>query len=342
MDTRSSGQLKLNWSIRWLAWVAAMAALPVLAIAQDASSPDPPSIEFPDTWIGGDGVQVEHLRGKAALLYFYEEGCPKCKDRWPGLMELAGRYEHQPIVFIAVNSGTPAPQVAAYARSVGLTWPVIVDLDRSFEQACGVGEISLQNIVQVAYLTPDGEIRRGSWSRMEETIERALEGAAWHVDPQDVPPELWPVWRSIEFGQYAPVAQALARARSSRQPDIKETAEKLTDVVGVQAGDALSAAESEAQQSKYRAHAQYATITDRFAGYPAADEANTAARRLMRDAEYRQELSALRQLEKQAANLNSPREAIRQRAIAAIERIIDEQPPESEPARVGRALLAVR
>jgi thiol-disulfide isomerase/thioredoxin len=297
---------------------------------------DPPPLEFPSLWIGSNPIEVADLKGKAALLYFFEESCPKCKGFWPALMAMAQKYADKPIAFVAVNSGTPAPLVAEYARSVRLSWPVIVDLDRSFERACTVGEISLQNVRQISYITAEGEYQRGNFNKLEDTIERALKGARWEIDPAEIPPELWPVWRSIEFAQYAPAAQPLAKARNARSAEVKAAAEKLAKLVDAKAAEALAAAKEE--KSKIRAHELYAAVARRFEGYPPGDEAAAAQREIARDPGYRQELAAIKQLERQRRMANSAKPAVRERARAAIQKIIDEN-PDGEAARLGREML---
>jgi thiol-disulfide isomerase/thioredoxin len=329
-----------NWPARCLASCAAPLAVAAAALAQQAAwDESAPPLQFPNVWIGTAPIQLEDLKGKAAILCFYEESCPKCRGRWPGMQAMAQKYADKPIAFVAVNSGTPAPLVAQYARSVGLTWPVIVDLDRSFESACknvGVGEISLQNVMKVAYITADGKVYPGNYAKLDDTIERALKGASWHIDPSEIPEELWPVWRSIEFAQYAPAAQALAKARNSRKAEVKAAAAKLAELVDRQAADDLTAAKAET--SKVRAYQQYAAIARRFAGYPAASEAVAAGREIAKDPAYRKELAVVKQVERQRALANSPTSAVRERATAAIKRIISEH-PDSEAARLGRQIL---
>ena len=134
-------------------------------------------VEFPSVWVNSEPISAESLRGKAVFLYFFEESCPSCRARWPSIMEKASAYEQEPILFVAVNSGSSKQDVEAYARSVNLTWPIIVDQDRSFEKKADIVEVSLQNVMQVAYLTPDGALRHGSWAEIEATVDRALEGA---------------------------------------------------------------------------------------------------------------------------------------------------------------------
>ena len=74
---------------------------------------------------------------------------------WPGLQAVARKFQDKPVLFLAVNSGTPRLQVQSYLRKNRVTWPAIADTDRSFERGCGVPPISLKNIYQVRIMKPD-------------------------------------------------------------------------------------------------------------------------------------------------------------------------------------------
>ncbi|MEX2113093.1 MAG: TlpA disulfide reductase family protein [Pirellulales bacterium] len=312
---------------------------PSAVTAQLLTAPSPnKDFEFPSTWLNTTPPTKHGLSGKGVLLYFFEETCPRCKAQWPALLDVAEKHRNDPIAFVAVNSGTPAATLQAYARTVNLTWPILVDLDRSFEKTVGINEISLQNIVQVCYISSDGTLKPGRWSDLEDTISKALEGARWKIDPAEIPDELRAAWRSIEFGNDAMAAPAVQKALGSRKIEIKSAAQKLADVVATQAKADMDAAQAEAAQSKYRAYERYGAIAERYAGYPIVAEANAARRQLGGDPDLRKEIVAIKAIEKQRPLVASNKPAVRQRAIAAIQTII-EQNPASEAARIGREVL---
>ena len=315
-----------------------------LAVAQDSTTARSDEqtgtkLEFPSVWVNSDPVSLESLRGKAVFLYFYEETCGKCKGKWPSVIDTANKYEDEPIVFIAVNSGTSKAEVEQYAQSVQLPWPVIVDADRSFERKCDVGEISLQNITQFSYVTAGGELARGDWSDMDGTIHRALEGAKWNVDPAKIPGDLRSLWRNLEFSHFADSRATLAKALALRKPDIKKAAQTLSDSVDERIERNLAAADkSKDGGHRLAAYQRYRALVEKFPGYPAAAPAVAARRELAKDPALKKEMTALKQFEKQRNLANSPKPAVRDKALAAIQRIVDEQ-PDSEAARLGRELL---
>jgi thiol-disulfide isomerase/thioredoxin len=306
-----------------------------LALSQSTAAAEP-AVVFPADWVGSPPLTAEALRGKAALLYFYEEQCPGCKAKWPKILEAARAYQEQPILFVAVNSGTSRADVEQYVREVGLEWPVIVDVDRSFEAACGITEVNLQNICQVAFLNAQGEVLLGSWSDLEGTATRALQGAKWNIDPSDIPDDLKPVWRSIEFGEYAAVGPELVKAKTSRKAEVKSAAAKLLGVVDSQIETELAAAAAE--PTPYRAFEHYTTIVARFAGYPAVNKAVSARRELAKKPAYKKELAGIKQFEKQRQLAASDKPALRERALAALRKLAADA-PDSEAGRRAQELI---
>ncbi|HEY2841481.1 MAG TPA: TlpA disulfide reductase family protein [Pirellulales bacterium] len=313
-----------------------------LALAQappDGKLPTLSRFEFPNQWVGSDPMTVASLRGKGVFLYFFEENCGKCKSKWPELMAIAAKHEDEPIVFLAVNSGTSPQEMAAYKNSVQLEWPVLVDSDRSFERLCDVGEISLQNVMQVATIKADGQLSRARWDDIEGSIQSALKGAKWNVDPEEIPEDLKPVWRNLEFSNYADAASALNKALKSPKPALKAAAEKLAAPVNEKiAKDLAAAAKAASENRPSEAYDMYGAVAEQFAGFPAAEPATLRRKEISKDPAFKKELLGLKQLEKQRPLLDSPKPAVRDRARVAIQKMIDAQ-PEGAVAQAGRKLL---
>lgn len=185
---------------------AFLLATPDVVLAQGPNSSGADEFKLPADpamWVNSGPITSDALKGKAAFLWFYEEGCPTCRKKWPEMIELSKKFQDQPIVFIGVNSGNPRGAVEQYLRSVRVGWPTIVDMNRQLEQAAGVDEISLQNIHQAKIITANGQLGDGNWSNLSETVERALAGAKWMVPPDEVPAPLKQAWLNIEFNQFA-------------------------------------------------------------------------------------------------------------------------------------------
>ena len=147
--------------------------------------------------------------------------------KWPEMLAVASKFQGKPIAFIAVNSGTSRGSVASYLRQNRVTWPTIVDADRSFETRCSVPKVSLENIWQVRIISPDGKMTLGNPGDLQGAAERALVGAKWNIDPAEIPKLLQPSWAAVEFGNYSAAAASLKRYLKSRKPENKTAAQTL-------------------------------------------------------------------------------------------------------------------
>jgi thiol-disulfide isomerase/thioredoxin len=249
-------------------------------------------------WINSPPISSEALRGKAAFIWFYEESCPRCRAKWPELLALANQYQGRPIVFIAVNSGTSRASVQQYARDARISWPIIVDTDREFERQAGVGQISLQNIWQAGLITSEGNFQRGNYSQLEETVERALQDAAWKVEPAEIPPALRPAWLAIEFGNYAAAGPLVKKSLNSPKTDVKEAAVKLNEAVTTLADKQIEAAQQALQRGdKWQAYKLYQQVRVTYAGFQPADDAVQQTKDLADDEQVKRELIAQKSLD---------------------------------------------
>ncbi|SFJ37042.1 TlpA family protein disulfide reductase [Planctomicrobium piriforme] len=289
----------------------------VMALGLTARADDGFSLPAdPAQWINSGPISMESLKGKSAFLWFYEEGCPNCRRKWPDLVQLSQQYQGQPIVFIAVNSGNPRQAVEQYIRGVDVPWPVIVDPLREFEKACGVNEISLENIHQVMVIDPNGRLASGDWSDLPATVDSALNGAKWNLDPKEIAQPLLPAWQSIEFGDYASAATALKKALKSSKPDVKASATKLSDYVNADMQKRLEpAAGVDDAWLKYKT---YKEVNERFAGYELPEEVTSGLKRLAVDPAVKGQIAAYRQFIQIKNSLQSNNPTIRNGALARL------------------------
>jgi thiol-disulfide isomerase/thioredoxin len=301
----------------WLAFVTSTVA------AQSTDATTFPS--DPNQWSNSGPLTAEALRGKGAFLWFFEESCPKCRGKWPEMMATAKKFEGQPVVFIAVNSGNTRSAVQTYAREVGLNWSVIVDADRSFEKQHGIDNISLNNIYQARYITADGKARDGSWNDIEGTIKNALNGAAWKVEPKLIPAALRDAWVAIEFGNYGAAGAMVKKPLGSSKSDVKEGAQALLSVVQkeIDASAAKFQQAVDAQQTwKACEVADQMALT--FRGFDLPAELVKSRKQLATDPQVKAAQVALKGLEAARRQLNSNNDAARKNATATLEKIVQD------------------
>ncbi len=229
-------------------------------------------IEFPaspDRWLNSAPLSLDGLKGKGIVLYFFEEECPNCRDKWPALLAMAKSMQAEPVIFIAVNSGNSPDQVKSYLKQNNIDWPVIVDTDRSFEQTTLADQISLGNIIQIGVLTASGDWHQAAIQQLNLAAKSAAEKGHWKVDPAIVPAELQQAWRKIEIGNYADASRAVMQAGSAGDETSKAAAKQLFAAVK-QSMDAELAEAGKLMKSNqnWPAYKALEILQAKYDGYP--------------------------------------------------------------------------
>jgi thiol-disulfide isomerase/thioredoxin len=283
---------------------------------------------------------LQALAGKGAVLYFYEEDCPRCRGRWPAVLAVAQKYEGKPVIFLAVNSGNSRQAVEQYTREVRLPWPTIVDTSRELERQAGVGELSLQNIYQAGVITSEGKFRRADASNLEGAADAALAGAKWLVDPVGIPLPLRSAWLAIEFGNPAAAAVTVKKGLASSKADIKEGAGKLNAAVQAMFGSLVDAAkQAEAAGNKWAAYKSYQTAVEKYGGYDLPPEVRTTQKQLLDDEGVKKQLLAQKGLEAAVRSLRSPSSSARRGAVTRLKKLVEDF-GETDAAAEAHKLIA--
>lgn len=305
--------------------------------AQENGAPTLPS--DPSMWVNSAPISMQALKGKAALLWFYEEDCPRCRAKWPEMINLSKKFAGQPIVFIAVNSGNSRPDVAGYLREVSVPWPTIVDPTRAVEKQWGIPEISLQNIYQARTIGPDGRVQPASADNLEGAAEAALAGAKWNVDPSSIPAALKPAWSAVEFGDYKEGAALIKKNLASNKPELKQGAATLRDYVQTKIDEGVATAKSAADSgNRWQAYKAYDEVATQFKGYELPPEVTTELKQLAANEQVKRELAALKQLTAAKKSLGSTARAGRVGAVNRLKKLVQES-PDSDAAKEAAELL---
>jgi thiol-disulfide isomerase/thioredoxin len=81
--------------------------------------------------VGGGEIDLTNLRGKAVWVNFMGTYCPPCVDEFPLMNGFAARYADDGLVVLAIDVEEEEGVVAAFAQSLGTTFPLGLDLDGS-------------------------------------------------------------------------------------------------------------------------------------------------------------------------------------------------------------------
>ena len=319
--------------------MAVVDARVALAQLPSATAERPPLPTAPEQWANSSPLTYEGMQGKAVVFWYFEEGCPTCAKKWVGLKELAEAHADDPVLFVGVNSGTESRQLAGYMQKNGVDWPVIADFDRSFERASGINEISLQNINQVKVLTADGSFVNGRWDDLPGTVEKALEGAAWKAKYDRVNPAFHAAVRRMEYGDYRPAAQAIAKGLRDKSPEIKKGAAQLQAAIEKKMMQAVDEATAGAKGDAWTRYTSLEAVADRFAPQPLPKEAAAELKKLERDPAVQNELKAAKAVSVNEELLASQEPRDRQRAIKVLNKVVASY-PETRGAAKAKELLA--
>lgn len=96
------------------------ADLPVAPVPA-AAAPD-----FSLPTLDGQSVSLSQFRGKPVLINFWATWCPYCREELPALQATADRYGDD-IVILAVDSKESGETVRAFAETMALTFPILLD-----------------------------------------------------------------------------------------------------------------------------------------------------------------------------------------------------------------------
>ena len=283
---------------------------------------------------------MESLKGKGVFLWFFEETCPKARAAWPKLMSAAEKHADDPIVFIAVNSGNPRLSMQSYAQTNRIAWPILVDPTRKFEQVAQVNEISLQNIYQARIITPDGRLQPARWDDVEGSIQQALEGAAWQIEPAAIPEPLRRAWLAIELGDFGTAAPLIEKSLKSTDAEQKRAAKQLQAAIEKNLREDFDAAKSASIESTWAEYQALAQIRKRFEGIKLPPDVLARSKELAADPGVRKELAAAKLFENASKMYASGTPNLKRRSVELLEKIVMAS-PETEAAKKAQEVLTM-
>ena len=121
---------------------AGLAAAP--ALSQGLTGPayavtawsGPTAFSLVDT--AGKAWRQSDLAGKAVLLNFWASWCEPCRAEMPTLQQVADLYGPDKLLVLAINFKEPAARAIQFAKTTGITMPVLLDTDGKAARQWGV------------------------------------------------------------------------------------------------------------------------------------------------------------------------------------------------------------
>lgn len=78
------------------------------------------------------------LRGRAVMLNFWASWCEPCRAEMPTLQQVADFYGVDKLLVLAINFKEPVARALQFAKTTGVTLPVLLDLDGRVARGWGV------------------------------------------------------------------------------------------------------------------------------------------------------------------------------------------------------------
>lgn len=94
-----------------------------------------PAASFDIVRAGGSADSLARYRGKVVLVNLWATWCPPCREEMPALEKLYRAHAAQGFVVLGIDQGESANVAAAYARKLGVSFPILVDDQQQYGRA---------------------------------------------------------------------------------------------------------------------------------------------------------------------------------------------------------------
>jgi peroxiredoxin len=91
------------------------------------------AIDFKLDTLSGEPITLSELKGKKVIVNFWATWCPPCKEEMPVMQEFHAKYGKD-VELLAINID-PQYNVKEYQKSLGLTFPILLDTDDKINNA---------------------------------------------------------------------------------------------------------------------------------------------------------------------------------------------------------------
>jgi peroxiredoxin len=113
-----------------------------------------PAADFQAETPQGKPVSLSEYKGKVVILTFWATWCEPCKKEMPEIEAAYENHKEEGLVVLAVNFGEKADQAEAFAKKMGLTFPIVVDRRANIAERYGVVSLPV-----TFFIDPNGIIR---------------------------------------------------------------------------------------------------------------------------------------------------------------------------------------
>lgn len=95
--------------------------------AQTASADNNSTPDFALRAVSGENLRLSEFRGQVVALGFWARWCGDCRQAMKALNEIYAKYQRAGLVMLGIDVDDTTEQTSAMTRSLGLSFPVLVD-----------------------------------------------------------------------------------------------------------------------------------------------------------------------------------------------------------------------
>jgi len=98
----------------------------------------------PAAFAGVNGATVripDSIKGKVAILHFWQIGCTSCRLEMPAMDDLYRKYRGKGLEILAVNVGQRKETVKSFASDLGVSYPILIDAEGKSASLYGVTDV---------------------------------------------------------------------------------------------------------------------------------------------------------------------------------------------------------
>lgn len=89
-----------------------------------------PSFAVPQ--LEGGSAGLASYRGRVVVMNLWASWCPPCRAEMPDLQRLYAAYRSKNVVVLGVDQGESAQRVSAFAASLGIHYPILLDQEQQY------------------------------------------------------------------------------------------------------------------------------------------------------------------------------------------------------------------
>jgi peroxiredoxin len=111
---------------------------------------------FEAATLGGGTSSLAAYRGHIVVMNLWASWCPPCRAEMPDLERFWNAYKKKNIVVIGVNQGESAERAGAFAQSLRIHFPILLDQDQAYGRV-----YAALGLPTTIVIDPSGMVARG-------------------------------------------------------------------------------------------------------------------------------------------------------------------------------------